>query len=70
MFILMPQEDGEEEEEEEDIDSLVNFHKRKMASSSSSLYSSKVIWHLFSACSSVVKPIWTELIIILRTELR
>ncbi|XP_068180954.1 synaptotagmin-like protein 4 isoform X2 [Antennarius striatus] len=28
-------------EEEEDIDSLVNFHKRKMASSSSSLQSSK-----------------------------
>ncbi|XP_076595850.1 synaptotagmin-like protein 4 isoform X2 [Chaetodon auriga] len=35
------QEDGEEEEEEEDIDSLVNFHKRTMASSSSSLSSSK-----------------------------
>ncbi|TKS72187.1 Synaptotagmin-like protein 4 [Collichthys lucidus] len=32
------QEDGEEEE---DIDSLVNFHKRKMVSSSSSLHSSK-----------------------------
>ncbi|XP_041799914.1 synaptotagmin-like protein 4 isoform X2 [Chelmon rostratus] len=33
-------EDGEEEEEE-DIDSLVSFHKRTMASSSSSLCSSK-----------------------------
>ena len=32
----------EEEEEEEDIDSLVSFHKRTMASSTSSLRSSKV----------------------------
>ncbi|XP_026213541.1 synaptotagmin-like protein 4 [Anabas testudineus] len=31
----------EDEEEDEDIDSLVSFHKRKMASSSSSLHSSK-----------------------------
>ncbi|KAK2848926.1 hypothetical protein Q5P01_008760 [Channa striata] len=31
----------EDEEEDEDIDSLVNFHKRKLASSSSSLHSSK-----------------------------
>ncbi|XP_040903811.1 synaptotagmin-like protein 4 [Toxotes jaculatrix] len=31
----------EDEEEEEDIDSLVSFHKRTMASSSSSLHSSK-----------------------------
>lgn len=69
MFILMPQEDGEDEEEE-DIDSLVTFHKRKMASSSSSLYSSKVIPRLFLACSSALKPIWIELIMILRTELR
>lgn len=38
----MLQEVGEEEEEEEDIDSLVNFHKRAMASSGSSLSSSKV----------------------------
>ncbi|KAM9795523.1 synaptotagmin-like protein 4 [Neosynchiropus ocellatus] len=37
---LMEQED-EDDEEDEDIDSLVNFHKKKMALSSSSLHSSR-----------------------------
>lgn len=45
----MLQEVGEEEEEEEDIDSLVNFHKRAMVTSSSSLSSSKVKLLTFSA---------------------
>lgn len=45
MLIMTPQE-NEEGEEEEDIDSLVSFHRRTMASSTSSLRSSKVkYWH-------------------------
>lgn len=67
MFIMVPQED---EEEDEDIDSLVSFHKRKMASSSSSLHSSKVkYWHF----SQLVLVLWRlfeeQLIMSLRTEL-
>lgn len=48
-FFLVLQEVGEEEEEEEDIDSLVNFHKGAMVTSSSSLSSSKVKLLTFSA---------------------
>lgn len=38
----------EDEEEEEDIDTLVNFHKRTMASSTSSLQSSKSLLSIYS----------------------
>ncbi|XP_078480101.1 LOW QUALITY PROTEIN: synaptotagmin-like protein 4 [Lampetra planeri] len=38
---VLDEDEQEEEEEEEDIDSLVSFHRRTMASSSSSLRSSK-----------------------------
>lgn len=48
-FFFLLQEVREEEEEDEDIDSLVNFHKRAMATSSSSLSSSKVKLLTFSA---------------------
>lgn len=58
LIFLVLQEFREEEEEEEDIDSLVSFHRKAMASSSSSLSSSKVkllTFSTFPALSSLKK---------------
>lgn len=64
---MSPQED---EEEDEDIDSLVSFHKRSMASSYSSLHSSKVKYWQFSQCVLVAERLFEkQLIMSLRTEL-
>ena len=58
MLIMIPQED-EEEEDDEDIDSLVSFHRRTLASSSSSLHGSKVKYILtsFTARISLLKAL-------------
>lgn len=62
------EEEKEQEDEEEDIDSLVSFHKKAMASSSSSLSSSKVELLTFSA-SPAFSSQRKELIMVLRMQL-
>lgn len=69
-FYSALQEVGEEaeEEEEEDIDSLVSFHKKAMASSSSSLNSSKVKTIDFFSAFPVFASQRKKLIMVLRMQ--